>query len=381
MKNIALILSGGEGKRFDKKNPKQLFEINGRSILEITVSKFVGSKLFEQIVIVSNKKYIVKTKKILNNYDIKIIEGGNTRQESVFNGLKFIKKLKPKNVVIHDSVRPFFTTKLLEKITKIPRNVKCIVPALKINDSVRLSEKKIYKNIVRDNLKLIQTPQGFNFEEIFNSHKKLKNKEYTDDSILVFENGCKIKIIEGEFLNYKITDKSDIKMANQLHKPHKSIKVGQGFDVHQFTSGKSFKLCGVEIPFTKTLKGHSDADVGIHALVDAILGAIAKGDIGEHFPPSQAKWKNVNSEIFLKHAMKLLKKDNFVINNIDLTIICEKPKISKYKNSMKKKISNLLSIDEKIVNIKGTTTERLGFLGREEGIACQAIISIINEVE
>lgn len=381
MKNIALILSGGEGKRFDKKNPKQLFEINGRSILEITVSKFVGSKLFEQIVIVSNKKYIVKTKKILNNYDIKIIEGGNTRQESVFNGLKFIKKLKPKNVVIHDSVRPFFTTKLLEKITKIPRNVKCIVPALKINDSVRLSEKKIYKNIVRDNLKLIQTPQGFNFEEIFNSHKKLKNKEYTDDSILVFENGCKIKIIEGEFLNYKITDKSDIKMANQLHKPHKSIKVGQGFDVHQFTSGKSFKLCGVEIPFTKTLKGHSDADVGIHALVDAILGAIAKGDIGEHFPPSQAKWKNVNSEFFLKHAMKLLKKDNFVINNIDLTIICEKPKISKYKNSMKKKISNLLSIDEKIVNIKGTTTERLGFLGREEGIACQAIISIINEVE
>ena len=142
MKNIALILSGGEGKRFDKKNPKQLFEINGRSILEITVSKFVRSKLFEQIIIVSNKKYKVKTKRILRNYDIKIIEGGKTRQESVFNGLKFIKKLNPENVVIHDSVRPFFTQKLLEKITKIPRNVKCIVPALKINDSVRLSKKK-----------------------------------------------------------------------------------------------------------------------------------------------------------------------------------------------------------------------------------------------
>ena len=381
MKNIALILSGGEGKRFDKKNPKQLFEINGRPILEITVSKFIQSKLFEKIIIVSNRKYTVKTKRILSKYDVKIIEGGETRQESVFNGLKFIKKLKPKNVVIHDSVRPFFTKKLLKKITKISGNVKCIVPALKVNDSVRLSEKKIYKNIVRDNIKLIQTPQGFNFEEIFNSHKKLKNKEYTDDSLLVFENGCKIKIIEGEFLNYKITDKNDLKMANQLHKPHKSIKVGQGFDVHQFTSGKSFKLCGVKIPFTKTLKGHSDADVGIHALVDAILGAISKGDIGDYFPPSQAKWKNVNSEVFLKYAKKLLKKDNFIINNIDLTIICEKPKISKYKKSMKKRLSNLLSIDEKIINIKGTTTEKLGFLGREEGIACQAIISIINEVE
>ena len=172
--------------------------------------------------------------------------------------------------------------------------------------------------------------------------------------------------------------KDDLKIANMIEgeKNNNFIKVGSGFDVHEFEDGKSIKLFGVKLPFNKKLKGHSDADVGLHALTDAILGAIGKGDIGEHFPPSNSKWKNKSSEIFLLYSKKLMYENGYKINNLDLTLICEKPKVSKYKNKFKKNISTLLNIKSEDVNVKATTTEKLGFLGREEGIACHAVVTV-----
>ena len=377
-KNIALIVSGGEGKRFDKKKPKQFFKINEKTILEITVKKFIDSKLLDKIVVVCSKEYLTDTKKTLRNQNVLITLGGETRQDSVYNGLKFCKKFKPNKIIIHDVVRPFFSIKVLNDIfKKIERKV-CVIPALKIFDSVRSIKSNNYSDINRDNLKLIQTPQGFNYNEIFNAHNRFKNLNITDDSLLAYKNGCKIKILEGEYFNFKITEKNDLERSKIIiaKNMNNTTRTGSGFDVHKFTKGNFLILFGIKIPFDKSLEGHSDADVGFHSLVDAILGAIGKGDIGEHFPPSEKKWKNKNSLFFLEYAANILDEENFKINNLDLTIICEKPKISKYKQKMKEKISKALNIKLNKINIKGTTTEKLGFLGREEGIACQANVTV-----
>ena len=381
-KNIALILSGGEGKRFDKNIPKQFFELSKSSILEITVKKFLKSELFQKIIVVSNKKFNTQTKNILKNYNIHLIEGGETRQLSVLNGLKFIKKFKPKNVVIHDSVRPFFSNSLLKESVKFLDNYDCTIPFLNIYDSVRKLQRKNIKDVERDKLKLVQTPQGFNFSKIYESHIKYKNLNFTDDSMMAYNNGCKIKFIKGEISNFKITEKKDLEYTKKLISySENNMRIGNGFDVHKFSDGNFLTLLGIKIPFNKGLEGHSDADVGIHSIVDSLLGAISKGDIGNHFPPTEKKWKNKNSEYFLEYTKNLLDSQNYKINNIDITIICEEPKISNFKEKMRRKISKILKININRINIKGTTTEKLGFLGRKEGIACQAIslISKINE--
>mgnify|MGYP001329412445 CR=1 FL=1 len=377
-KNIALIVSGGEGKRFDKNKPKQFFKINEKTILEITVKKFVDSKLFDKITIVCSKAYLNDTKKILKKENVLITLGGETRQDSVFNGLKFCKKYNPNKILIHDVVRPFFSVRLLNDVLKKIDKKICVIPALKIFDSVREVKRNNYNDLNRNNLKLIQTPQGFNYDEILNAHKKFEKLNITDDSLLAYKNGCKIKIVDGEYFNYKITEKNDL-LENKLiinRNMNDTTRTGSGFDVHKFTKGDFLILCGIKIPFNKSLEGHSDADVGFHSLVDAILGSIGKGDIGEHFPPSQKKWKDKNSLFFLEYAVKLLDKEKFKINNLDLTIICEKPKMTNYKEKMKRKISEVLNIELNKINIKATTTEKLGFLGREEGIACQANVTV-----
>lgn len=380
--NLAIILSGGEGKRFDSNIPKQFFTINNQSIIEISVNKLIASGLFKKFIIVSHKDYINKTKKLINNKDIIIITGGKNRQESVFLGLETAKEYNPKNVLIHDSVRPFFSKQLIISILNELEDHHGAIPSLNIYDSVRQSNSLTYEDIPRKNLKLIQTPQGFRFNSIFNCHKNFQGKEYSDDSLMFYEFYNKIKIIDGENFNFKITTKNDYEMAKSMtgRLVMSDIRVGTGFDVHKFKKGKVLTIFGVKIPFNKSLEGHSDADVGFHSIVDAILGALCKGDIGNHFPPSDDKWKNQDSIIFMKHAKKLLIEEKFVINNLDITLICEKPKVSEYKTVFKESVSKSLDIDKSIINVKGTTTEKLGFLGREEGIACQVSVTISKNV-
>ena len=295
MKVIALIVSGGEGKRFDKYLPKQFFKINGKSILEHCVKKFVDSNLFCKIVVVCNNEFINESKKVLSKYNISFVNGGNSRQESVYNGLKSIRKDSPSKVLIHDAVRPFFSTNLINEIIKRLKTNDSVIPSLKIFDSIRLFNKREYKNLKRENIKLIQTPQGFDFKKIYDAHKRFKKEIYTDDSLLFYNNGNKIKIISGEIMNIKVTEKKEFQDLKKIYEKKNNdinFRVGNGFDVHKFRKGGKLKLLGVNLPFNKSLIGHSDADVGIHALVDAILGAISQGDIGEHFPPTDVKWKN-----------------------------------------------------------------------------------------
>ena len=377
-KNIALVLlCGGIGKRFSNTLPKQFHKINNLTILELNLKSFISFSIFKYITIVSSKKYINKTKNICkkffsNGLTINIIEGGSTRQLSSKNACINLKKYNPKKILIHDVARPFINKDLVTRLIKNTKKNSGCIPVIKINDTIKDIKNGVIKSVRRDNLFIIQTPQCFNFVEIYNAHMNATRDDYTDDSSLASDYGEKITTTEGLKENIKITTMKDL----ENYKVNNNIVVGSGFDVHEFTKGKLLTLCGIQIPFSKKLKGHSDADVGIHTLVDAILGALSLGDIGDHFPPSDRKWKNANSVIFLEKCYNLIKELNSEIIHIDLTFICEEPKLSKYKLKMKKRISSILKVDTCKINIKATTTETLGFLGRKEGIAAQATVTL-----
>ena len=376
--NLAIILSGGTGTRFDISKPKQFYKLNKKTIVETTVEKFVNSNFFNHIIVVSHKDFFKFTKSLFNNKNIKVILGGENRQKSVFNGLSAAKSFNPKYVLIHDAVRPFFSMNLLQRVLKNLKGEISVVPSINVYDSVRYFKNKKYSNVFRDNLKLIQTPQGFCFKSIYEAHKKNKDSIHTDDSMILYELKNKIRLIKGEKMNFKITTKEDYNIGKLIVKENNmsDIRVGTGFDVHKFKKGKKLKLFGITIPFDKSLDGHSDADVGFHSIVDAILGGLCLGDIGNHFPPTDNKWKNKKSIFFMTYVKKLLKNEKFKVNNLDVTLICEKPKVSQYQKRFIESVAEALDIDCRKINIKGTTTEKLGFLGREEGIACQVSVTL-----
>ena len=377
--NLAIILSGGTGTRFDKSKPKQFYELNKKTIIETTVEKFVNSNFFNYIIVVSHKDFFKFTKNLFNNANVKVVLGGENRQKSVFKGLSAAKSFNPKYVLIHDAVRPFFSMNLLKKVLKNLEGEISVIPSINVYDSVRYFKNKKYSNVLRENLKLIQTPQGFCFNSIYEAHKKNKESIHTDDSMILYELKNKIRLIKGEKMNFKITTKEDYNIGKLIVKENNDmsdIRVGTGFDVHKFKKGKKLKLFGITIPFDKSLEGHSDADVGFHSIVDAILGGLCLGDIGNHFPPTDNKWKNKKSIFFMSYVRKLLKNKKYKINNLDVTLICEKPKVSQYQKKFIKSVAEALDIDDRKINIKGTTTEKLGFLGREEGIACQVSVTL-----
>ena len=377
--NLAIILSGGTGTRFDLSKPKQFYKLNKKTIIETTVEKFINSNLFNYIIVVSHKKFFNLTKNLFNNTNIKVVLGGENRQKSVFCGLTAAKSFNPKYVLIHDAVRPFFSMNLLKNVLKKLKGEISVIPSINVYDSVRYFKNNKYSDVFRENLKLIQTPQGFCFNSIYEAHKKNKESIHTDDSMILYELKNKIRLIKGEKMNFKITTKEDYNIGKLIVKENNNmsdIRVGTGFDVHKFKKGKKLKLFGITIPFDKSLEGHSDADVGFHSIVDAILGGLCLGDIGNHFPPTDNKWKNKKSIFFMSHVRKLLINKKYKINNLDVTLICEKPKVSQYQKKFIKSVAEALDIDDRKINIKGTTTEKLGFLGREEGIACQVSVTL-----
>ena len=253
--NLAIILSGGQETRFDEEIPKQFFHINNKTIIENSVQKFLNTNLFKKILIVSHKTFVNKTKKIFNNSNVEVIEGGSTRQESVYKGLNKAKEFNPENVLIHDSVRPFVTDKLIKEILNKLETSDGVVPALNIYDSVRYFDKKKYEDLQRNNLKLIQTPQGFKFNSIKDAHDQYKEQTFTDDSIIFFKYNKNIIIINGEKFNFKITTKNDYKLGKLLFERinMNDIRIGSGFDVHKFKKGNTLTIFGVNIPFNKSL--------------------------------------------------------------------------------------------------------------------------------
>ena len=364
MNNYFVILAAGKSKRFGKNFLKQFFKYKNKEIIDHSVEKSLKSELFKKIVIVSNNARYLKKKKYSKL--VTIIKGGKERSDSSLNALKFIKKYKPKNVYIHDAARPNFSIKLLKTISKNLKKNKAVVPIVNSRDSIKYKVKNEVFNLNRKNSLLTQTPQAFNFKELY--RLALKEKSKIDDEATLFLNqNYKIKFIPGENSNNKITYLDDIKTSQTFH--------GLGFDIHRLVKNKKLFLGGVKIPFHSGLKGHSDGDVILHAITDAILGALRRKDIGTYFPNSK-KFKNIRSPKMLRPVVEILYKSNFSINNLDINLICEQPKVSKYRTKVINSISKLINLKRDLINLKGKTVEKLGLIGKEKAIACEVIISI-----
>jgi 2-C-methyl-D-erythritol 4-phosphate cytidylyltransferase/2-C-methyl-D-erythritol 2,4-cyclodiphosphate synthase len=373
VKNVVLIVAGGSGSRIGGVVPKQYLNISGKSILRTTVETFLANPQIDSVKVVINKAHEEHYKTAVQGLNLLPHSlGGDNRQRSVYNGLSDLVNVNPSNVLIHDAARPFVSTQIIDNVIEKLKEYEAVDLGITPKDTI----KQIVPSnctLDRDSLYCTQTPQGFRFKTILNLHEEYKDLEHTDDISLALKANIPVGFVYGEASNIKITTTEDLKMYN-------TARIGMGFDVHKFDTtemgNNNIPICGIKIPFDYKVIAHSDGDVGLHALMDSILGAAALDDIGVHFPPSDDKWKDADSCKLLKHANTLLKAKGGIIQNIDITIIAERPRIMGFKDEMKKKISEVLQISQDIINIKATTTEKLGFIGRGEGIAAQAVCSI-----
>ena len=383
---IALLVAAGKSERMQSDMPKPYLHAGGESILRQTVKRFLEHPSIDGVRVVIRREHHALYKKVTGDFTMfPCVVGGDTRQESVRLGLESIAHRKPKKVLIHDAARPMTSPALIYHVTKALDNHQAIIPALPITDTIkRAHERRAVETLGRDNLYMAQTPQGFHFEPLLAAHRKFRGEALTDDAALMEKSGTPVMLIDGEFSNIKITTQQDIKRMETMLAFDTEIRTGIGYDVHVLKSHdrdtplaqQVIKLCSVKIPFSHFLEGHSDADVGLHAMVDAILGAIGAGDIGVHFPPDDRKWQGADSERFLMHAYELLKNRGGELVHLDVTLICERPKISDYRQQMSARIAQMLKLSPDRISIKATTTEKLGFTGRGEGIAAQAVATV-----
>ena len=364
MNNYFIILASGQSKRFNSNKAKQFITYKNKALFEHSLDKAIESKLFKKIILVVNDKKQIKKKYSKN---ILIIKGGKERSDSSIIALKYIKKFKPTNVLIHDAARPNFTIKLLKNLIKSLKKNKASIPVISSKDSIKYKVKNQLFNLNRTNSYLTQTPQAFKFKDLYNLSINQKNK-IQDEATLFIDDNSKIKFINGETLNNKITFKEDINNTKNYF--------GIGFDVHRLIKRKKLFLGGIKIPFHSGLKGHSDGDVILHSIIDALLGAMRKKDIGTFFPDNKNRFKNIRSPKMLKPIIEILYKNDFYINNLDINLICEQPKVSKYRTKIISSLSNLLNLDKNLINLKGKTVEKLGLIGKEKAIACEVICSI-----
>ncbi len=363
MSNCFILLAAGKGKRFKSKIPKQLTNYKNKPLFMHSIDKAVKSNLFKEIVLVTNNMIKLKNKRI------KVIKGGKERYQSSQKALEFIKKRNFKNVFIHDAARPDFSIKLLKNLKKYLNKNKAVVPYIKTKNSTKYANKNKIINLKREKVLLTQTPQCFDFKTLYKLSKNNRNL-VTDEATLFLNNNKKVKFIKGEEKNIKITKKSD------LDTPHVKTFYGIGFDIHRLIINKKLYLGGIKIPFHSGLKGHSDGDVILHSIIDSILGALRKKDIGTLYPSNKNKFKNIRSSKMLNPIISDLEKNNCFINNLDINLICERPKVSKYRVKIVNSLSKLMKIDKNIINLKGKTVEKLGLIGKENAIACEAIVSI-----
>ena len=364
MTNCFILLAAGKGKRFKSNNPKQFINYINKPLFMHSVDKVLKSKLFKLIVIVSNVPI-----KNIKDKSIKVIKGGKERYQSSHKALNFLKNKRIKNVFIHDAARPNFSVKLLKRLNANLKHNKAVVPYIKTKNSTKYKRKKVIQNLDRNKLIFTQTPQCFDYKTIYKLSKLNKNL-VTDEASLFLNYKKKIKFIKGEENNFKITTKSDLRKLN-----FKSF-YGIGFDIHRLIKNKKLYLGGIKIPFHSGLQARSDGDVIIHAIIDSLLGAMRKKDIGTFYPSNKRRFKNIRSPNMLSPILKILAKEGYFINSIDINLICERPKVSKYREKIIKSLSNLLNINKDQINLKGKTVEKLGLIGKEEAIACEAIVSL-----
>ena len=379
IKNAAIIVAAGRGHRVGGEIPKQYLDIGGITVLRRTVNVFLKNESIDHIQIIIHPDDQSLYEMAVGDMNLPApVYGGETRQQSVLNGLEAVSEQMPEYVLIHDAARPFLDQETLNTLIRAVEVSGAVIPALNVTDTIKyMSGDNIDSTLDRNFLYRAQTPQAFRYKAIYMAHRRMENNDLTDDSAIAEKSGLKVRILPGSEDNFKITTENDLKKAEIMTGiNYTDVRIGYGMDVHAFKDGDHVILGGVKIPHDKSLKGHSDADVALHAITDAILGAIAMGDIGEHFPPNDDKWKGAGSDIFLKHAAKLVDEADGVIANIDLTIICEAPKIGPHRDLIRDRISELIDLDIARVSVKATTTEKLGFAGKGEGIMAQAVATI-----
>ena len=374
-----IILAGGNSHRFRSNIGKPYQKIAGKSLIEINVLKARKFTQIKKIILVYNKKD-TKRVKSLKLKNVRLIVGGKNRQQSTMNALRYLMSQKEiSKVLIHDVARPNFSSKLLSSIIKNMSKAKAVVPKINVQDAIKQiidsSKDEYIVGKKRDNLFLTQTPQAFYLKEIYRLHK-INSAKYKDDDISLFMNLNKVKFIEGEKNNFKITEKSDLENLKNIYKS--KLSVGIGFDVHKLAPKRKLYLAGLKIKSKIGTVGHSDGDPVLHSITDAILGACKMGDIGQKFSDNNKKFKNIRSTILLKQVIEQIKTQGYFINNIDINIIAQKPKINNFKNKMIDSISQLCKISKNQINIKGKTTEKLGVIGKEKAIACEVIVSVIK---
>jgi len=382
-----VIVAAGRGERAGRaEGPKQYRLLGDKAIIARTLGKFLDHPSIAQIVVAIHKDdselFAASVGELPPN--VSTVVGGNTRQESVLLALRALKDSSPEAVLIHDAVRPFVDTDLITRVISGISTDLGSLPVMPIVETIKRGTESghVAETVERAGLHTAQTPQGFPFPAILAAHERahmLKDREFTDDAAIAEWAGISVKLVPGLAENIKLTWAKDIEMAQQraTFTAFPDVRTGNGYDVHSFEPGDHVTLCGVRIPHGKRLNGHSDADVGLHALTDALLATCGAGDIGTHFPPSDPQWKGAASHIFVEHAASIVRARGGRIANVDITLISEAPRVGPQRAAMTEALSQMLGISLDRISIKATTNEKLGFIGREEGIAAIATASVI----
>ncbi|ABS64739.1 2C-methyl-D-erythritol 2,4-cyclodiphosphate synthase [Parvibaculum lavamentivorans DS-1] len=380
MKVAALIVAAGRGSRAGPGAPKQYRLLAGQPVLRRTLAAFANHPEIMTVLTVIHPEDASAFEAASGGLP-KLLEpvfGGSTRQDSVRAGLEALNADAPDLVLIHDGARPLISAPVISACIAALSTHEGAQAGLSLTDTIRRTDKGMAaETVARDTLWRAQTPQAFRFNAILDAHRQASGGEHTDDVSVALAAGVKVAMVEGDQDNIKITSAADIQQAERILMRSGETRTGLGYDVHRFGPGDYVWLCGVKVPHDAGLVGHSDADAGLHAITDAVLGAIGAGDIGRHFPPSDPKWKGAPSEIFLAHAAKLATEAGARVSNVDVTLICELPKIGPHADAMRARIADILGIEKGRVSVKATTTEGLGFTGRGEGLAAQAIVTLI----
>jgi 2-C-methyl-D-erythritol 4-phosphate cytidylyltransferase/2-C-methyl-D-erythritol 2,4-cyclodiphosphate synthase len=375
----ALVVAAGRGSRFGGPLPKQYLPLGGATILRHAVAALgEHGRIANVLVAIRPEDRARFDSSVAGLAVMPPIAGGPTRQESVRLGLEALAAYRPHRVLIHDGARPFPERQLVDRVIDGLEQAVAAIPCLPLRDTIKRAEGgTIRETIDRSALWRAQTPQGFHFDAILAAHRAATGRELTDDAAVAEAAGLTPLMVHGSEDNLKVTTAEDLAAAERLFAArHGDVRVGQGFDVHPFAAGDHLWICGVRVPHGMSLAGHSDADVGLHALTDAVFGAIGAGDIGMHFPPTDPRWRGAASDQFLSHAADLVRARGGAIAAVDVTIICERPKVAPYRAAMVERIAAILGITPDRVSVKATTTEKLGFTGRAEGIAAQAVATV-----
>lgn len=380
MECAALVMAAGSGLRLGGELPKQYQPLAGQPMLRRSIEALRACPGLRQLQVVigagQEGHYAAATQGL--ELPPPVI-GGATRQASVRRGLEALASRSPSHVLVHDAARPFASPALVDRVRQGLERARAVLPVLPVVDTLKAvgATGEVVAEVPRDGLGRAQTPQGFDFATLLGAHRRHADRDCTDDTGVVALDGVPVLAVEGEEENFKVTTEADMARAEAVlaRQPRRWIS-GSGFDVHAFALGRPLVLCGIILPHDRGLAGHSDADVALHAVTDALLGGIAEGDIGSHFPPSDARWRDVASAHFLQHAARLVRARGGRIEHVDLTIIGERPKIGPHRETLRASLAGLLALDPAQVSVKATTTERLGFCGREEGLAAQATVSL-----